>query len=672
MHQDYGANFSNASNMNRTIALVALLILPALSHAEPLPIEYFVKDGDYLSVSMSPSGEHLAALARVDGMVVMVVIDRASNQIVGGVRPEADSAVHSVDWINDKRLVFSYAADVIGLDRPAATGELFAVNYDGSGRALLAGYRASDKRVGSRLSTKDNDQSSFYLIDTLDHDAKHILVIEYPWSQDGRFMYDNRVKLPSVSRLNVSSGKKKHVEVLPFRNAGPYVSKDGTIRFVTYENEKGLLEAAYRADKEAEWQDLAGVFDLTDEMIVIGLNDAGDAAFLRGRYGSEQFFTIYRLDLANRTYEALFTDLDADIVDWLIEPSSGEVVVGKSERGMPRYHYTATKSPISSTHKRLVKTFRDRSVDIVSTTDDGSELILRVSSDTNPGEFYIVNGETNQADFFWANLSWIDPRQMRPMIVDEVPTEDGLMLPVRLTLPEGDGPAPLIVHPHGGPHGVADTWGFNTEVQLLANRGYAVLQVNFRGSNYFGDRFRRAGYQEWGGKMIEDIATATRWAMQRPDIDETRVCAYGASYGAYAAYMLAVREPQLLACTAGYVGVYDLNMMFSKGDIPQSWGGVGYLQRVLGTDPTKLDEFSPVNHADKIRADTLLIHGDADRRAPIAHARAMRRALQEAGKEPGWIRLGQSGHGAGSLENKLELYEGLLGFLDSNLMQTRH
>ncbi len=654
--------------MLRPVALVVLLIASLTAHAESLPTEYFVKDGDYLDVALSPSGKRLAAQARVNGMVVMAVIDRASNQVVGGVRPEADSAIHSVDWINDERLVFSYAAEVYGLDQPVATGELFGINYDGSGRELLAGYRASDARTGSRLSNKESDRSSFFLVDTLEGEAKHVLVIEYPWSKDGRLWYDNRQKLPTVSRLNVNSGKKKTVEVLPFRNAYPYVSRDGTLRFVTYENEAGLAEAAYRENRDAEWQSLAGVFDLADEMIVVGLNDAGNAAFLKGRFGEDQFYTIYRLDFANKSYDALFTDLDADIVDWIEDPATGEIVVGKSERAKPRYHYAAVDSSIKTTHKKLAKAFAGQAVDIVSATDDGSELMVRVSSDTNPGEFYIFDTDTNKADFFWANMSWIDPRKMRPMIVDDVTTEDGLKLPVRLTLPEGDGPAPLIVHPHGGPHGVADTWGFNHEVQLLASRGYAVLQVNFRGSGYFGDRFMKAGYQEWGGKMIEDIATATHWAMQRPDIDETRVCAYGASYGAYAAYMLAVREPDLLTCTAGYVGVYDLNIMFSKGDIPQNWGGLGYLQRVLGTDPARLAEFSPVNHADKIQAETLLIHGDADRRAPIAHARAMRKALQDAGTEPGWIRLDQSGHGAGSLENRLELYEGLLAFLDSNLM----
>ncbi len=653
--------------MLRSAVCFPLLLLAPLLVAEPLPIEHFVKDGDYLDVSLSPSGERLAARVRINDRVVLAVIDRASNELLGGAKPDDGSAIHSVEWISDDRLIFAYAEDRLDLDAPVATGELFGIDYDGKRRELLAGFRASDARAGSRINSKENDRSSFYLLNTLEDDDKHVLVIEYPWSPVGRYWYDNRMKLPIVSMMNAYTGKKRKLEVLPFRNATPFSTKDGTIRFVTYEGEDSLFRAAFRESHDAEWQALTDVFGLTQDMTVVGLNEAGTAAFLRGRHGEDRFYTIFRLDFKASTLEPVFTDLDADIADWLIDPETGEVAAAKSLRGKPRYHYPAADSEMKTIHQQLAKVFPGQAVDIMSMTKDGKELMLRVSSDMNPGVYYIFNDETRRADLFWANLSWIDSRQMRPMLVDEVSTEDGFVLPVRLTLPESQEPAPLIVHPHGGPHGVADHWEFNREVQLLANRGYAVLQVNFRGSGFFGDRFRKAGHREWGGKMIEDIATATRWAMEHPNIDGTRICAYGASYGAYAAYMLAVREPELLRCTVGYVGVYDLNMMFKKGDIPQGWGGVGYLERVLGTDKSRLDEFSPVNHADRIQANTLLIHGNEDIRAPIAHARAMRRALRAAGKEPGWIELHGSGHGAGSMENKLKLYEGLLSFLDSNL-----
>lgn len=654
--------------MLRSLLVLLVMTLSPYVAAEELPIEYFVRAGDYLDVSLSPSGQRLAARVRVDEKVAVVVVDRQSNDIVGGLRAPSDSEIYNVTWVSDKRLVFSYAEERHGIDAPVPTGELYGIDFSGKNFELLAGSRASDARTGTKFKSKDNDNASFYLINDLEGDERHVMVVEYPWSHDGGIWYDNRVKLPVVSRLNVKTGRKKKLEVLPFRNARPYSTKDGRIRFLTYETEDALPASAYRKSDDDEWQPLSDVFDLEDdEITVVGLNEAGDAAFLRGRYAEDGYYTIYRLDFAAKTFEPLFTDLDADIVDWLIDPDTGEVAAGKSMRNKPRYHYPDTDSKMKTMHRQLAKAFKGRTMDIVSSTKDGSELMLRVSSDVNPGEYYFFNSESKSADFFWANMSWIDSRLLRPMLVDEVVTEDGVRVPVRLTLPAGDRAAPLVVYPHGGPHGVADRWGFNSDVQLLANRGYAVLQVNMRGSGDFGARFQQAGYKQWGGKMIDDIAAATRWAIQKPQIDGDRVCAYGASYGAYAAYMLAAREPDLLKCTAGYVGVYDLNMMFTKGDIPKGWGGVAYLERAIGRDQALLDASSPVSHAAKIKAQAMLIHGDADIRAPIAHAKAMRKALEKAGKNVEWIEIDQSGHGAFSMKSKLELYEGLLGFLDANL-----
>ena len=653
--------------MTRSVALLFFFFLPSLLSAEPLPLEHFLKDGDYLDVSLSPGGKRFAARARVDGRIVLAVIDRETGQIVGGARPPQGNVIHSVDWINDERLLFSYAEERLDLDAPVPTGELFGMNYDGKRQEMLAGFRASDERTDSRLSNKTNDPASFYLVDTLEGDDRHVLIIEYPWSTEGNVWYDNRIKLPIVSRMNVYSGGKRKLETLPFFNARPYSTSDGRILLVTYEDEEGYFTAAYRESEDAEWQAITDAFDLSGDVTVVGVNDAGDAVFLRGHYGEEGFYTIFRLDLPTRAFEPLFTDLDADIIDVLFDPETGEVVAGKSMRGKPRYHYPDSAGDLANLHRMLAQAFGGQNMDIVSTTDDGSELLVHVRSDTNPGEYYVFNTQSKRAGLFWANRSWVDPRLMRPTIVDEVVTEDGFRLPVLLTLPETTKPAPLVVHPHGGPHGIADQWGFDPAVQMLANQGYAVLQVNFRGSGSLGARFERAGYREWGGKMIDDIAAATHWAMEKPGIDGERVCAYGASYGAYAAYMLAAREPDLLKCTAGYVGVYDLSMMFTKGDVPRSWGGTGYLERVIGTDPAELEDYSPVNHAGNIKAAALLVHGEADRRAPIAHGRAMRDALRDAGNEPEWIRIDQSGHGAGSLETRLELYEGLLAFLDEHL-----
>ena len=222
---------------------------------------------------------------------------------------------------------------------------------------------------------------------------------------------------------------------------------------------------------------------------------------------------------------------------------------------------------------------------------------------------------------------------------------------------------------HGGPHqsGTRDFWDYNSETQFLASRGYAVLQVNFRGSDGYGERYKKLGYREWGGKMIDDINDSVKWAIDKEYVDGNNVCAYGASYGGYAALMSAVKEPDLYECTIGYVGIYDLQYMFTQSDIPNNWGGKAYLQKVLGNDKAQLKAYSPLYHADKIKANVMLIHGSKDRRVPEINSEALSQALIRAGNPPEYLQYSQAGHGVFDEGDRRELYQGLINFLDKNL-----
>jgi dipeptidyl aminopeptidase/acylaminoacyl peptidase len=225
----------------------------------------------------------------------------------------------------------------------------------------------------------------------------------------------------------------------------------------------------------------------------------------------------------------------------------------------------------------------------------------------------------------------------------------------------------MVVMIHGGPHGVRDYWEFDGEVQLFASRGYAVLQVNYRGSGGYGDKFEKAGYLQWGGKMIQDIIDGTRHVVETYSIDENRMCLYGASYGGYAALMTAVRAPNTYKCTIGYVGLYDLNYFYTESDVMDLMGGEAYLNKVIGTDKQQLNEYSPVNHADKIKANVMLIHGEKDSRVPVINAEAMLKRLQSKGKKVPYLNFSNSGHGVYDEQGRDTLYKGVLEFLDKNM-----
>jgi dipeptidyl aminopeptidase/acylaminoacyl peptidase len=252
----------------------------------------------------------------------------------------------------------------------------------------------------------------------------------------------------------------------------------------------------------------------------------------------------------------------------------------------------------------------------------------------------------------------------------EFTSRDELTLHGYLTLPQGKSKSvPLIVMPHGGPHGVRDYWGFDWEVQLLANRGYGVLQLNFRGSSGFGREFLESGYGQWGGTMQNDLTDATQALIDQGIADSKRICMFGTSYGGYAALMGAVKEPDLYRCVIGSAGVYNLPMMFKEGDISQSDSGLVYLKQALGQDQNQLKARSPAFNANKIKADILLIHGRKDKRAPIEQVESLTKALDKAGKPYQYFEISNEAHGYYDEANRSNVYSKVLKFLQQHLGQ---
>ncbi len=209
----------------------------------------------------------------------------------------------------------------------------------------------------------------------------------------------------------------------------------------------------------------------------------------------------------------------------------------------------------------LMQQFPGEDVRFVAGTDDGGKAVALVEADVDPGTFFLYDKAANKFTTLAQRAAWIDPNVLGRSVPFTFKTRDGLSEQGYVTYPPGKTDAknlPLVVLPHGGPFFERDAWGFEIEPQLLAASGYAVLQVNFRGSSGYGRAFTQAGAREWGGKMQDDVTDATHWAVEQGIADPSRICIYGASYGAYAALEGAAKEPSLYKCAAGYVGVYDL------------------------------------------------------------------------------------------------------------------
>jgi dipeptidyl aminopeptidase/acylaminoacyl peptidase len=270
-----------------------------------------------------------------------------------------------------------------------------------------------------------------------------------------------------------------------------------------------------------------------------------------------------------------------------------------------------------------------------------------------------------KADAVISRRSWINPDALSDMRPVDLAARDGLALHGYLTLPPGsDGKGlPAVVLPHGGPFGVFDQPYFDDEVQILAQAGYAVLQVNFRGSGNYGRAFTRAGAREWGGKMQDDLTDATRWLAAQGIADPARICIYGASYGAFAALMGAAREPALYKCAVGLVGVYDLEKIASESSGRSS---TNWTREWIGEGPM-LAANSPIHRAAHVKAPVFLSAGGEDYIAPIAHTRKMEAALKKAGVSVETLYFPNEGHGYYLEAHRREYYAKLLDFLATHL-----
>src|SRR5690606_17223537 len=253
--------------------------------------------------------------------------------------------------------------------------------------------------------------------------------------------------------------------------------------------------------------------------------------------------------------------------------------------GKPRLAFFDGHSDEARMQQMLQRAFPGAWASVRSSTRDGSLRVVLVQSDVDPGSFYLFDTATANAELLVARDEQIDSTRMAPMAPIQLKARDGVALHGFMTVPPGsDGKSlPMVVMPHGGPIGIFDAWRFDADAQLLAAAGYAVLQVNFRGSGNYGRAFRQAGARQWGGTMQDDVTDATRWAIEQGHADPQRICIYGASYGAYAALMGVVREPDLYRCAIGYVGVYDLPMMV-RDDLEHSRSTATWLREWVGSD----------------------------------------------------------------------------------------
>lgn len=648
--------------LTRLIGAAVLALLPLFALAQgkgPYQIDDFIKRDRFQTVKISPKGTYAAATVPLGDKTVLVILKPGQKQPYGHVNFRENNT-HVVDfwWVNDERILFTVGEKTGGLEQPVSFGEIWGTNADGSRQGIVAGARASASasRAGGRAKA---ETSALFVIDTLPDDDENVLVGVAPFAA-------GEVPYTSIERMNVYTGVKRPVARAPVRGSGFLTDRQGRVRFAAGQNKAYKSALYYRPNDEAKWE-LVNDESVSGKIVTpLDFNQDDSLAYLQSqeKKGPD---ALLAFDVATRTTKQIARD---DFVDpaGLIYGVGKRYPIGvKFMDGKPRYEYFDPNSSDAKLHKSLQASFGGDVVDAGSFTQDGSQALLVASSDRNPGDIYLFNTQTKKADLLMSRAEWLDPSRMGQVRPVMFTARDGRKIEAFLTVPAGsDGKnLPVVVNPHGGPFGPKDDWGFSVEPQLLAAHGYAVLQVNFRGSGGYGKEFMEAGFKQWGGAMQDDLTDATRWAIQQGIADPKRICLYGASYGGYASLMGVAKEPDLYRCAIGYVGVYDLKMLWGRGDISQSLRGKDFLKDAVGRE--RLDESSPNKLAARIKVPVFLAAGGADVRAPQDHSEAMERALKAAGVPVETLYYKTEGHGFVTIEHNREYYTKLLTFLNRHI-----
>lgn len=321
--------------------------------------------------------------------------------------------------------------------------------------------------------------------------------------------------------------------------------------------------------------------------------------------------------------------------------------------------------------ERLAKAFPGLTTTMLDRDESGRHFIVSVEGSDRPAELYHLDLAKGVASQLHESVPWLLGKHFAPARIVHAKGADGLPIEAYLTLPlHASGKSPLIVYSHGGPIGARDSLVFDPAVQLFASFGYAVLQVNYRGSEGYGRAFREAGRHHYGGLIEDDIDAATRMALAKFPLDGNRMCAVGASYGGYSALVSAIRWPRRFRCAVSIAGVSDLFLFFTASDASYSANGRRQMEELIGnpvTDAESMRTYAPLYRYRELTLPIMLAHGTEDVRVDYEHSRRLIRMLNLAGRPPVMMTLEGEGHGDLSQNNETALWNGVAGFLRAHL-----
>ncbi len=646
------------------------------SASSSLSIEEFARPGENLDVIISPSGSYLAVEKRgINGKGEIVILNAADLSEITRIAAGSGNRPNDPVWVTDDYLIVGFTRGRRLLPHQANIGELDSIRISTGVRKPIV--KRQGYKISRWTSRNLNDLHGYAEIaHTLPEDDEHILIRYTPWHRSNRD--GEKVELVKV---NVINGKTKLIAKAPSAYADFVFSASGELRFsvglLIDEKKKSNQRIVHRYvtnkvtdnNKNGKWE-LLGDLPIEAESVGVFSAQDDDKAYLWAEF-LDSTDKIYLYDFNTGEKQQVFHHPTVDPTSIFSDPQKNQLIYVRYDPDYPDLEIIDKQHPIGRHLSQLQKTFKKTRLRVRSSTADGSKIVVHVESDTTPGHFYLFDAVTNELKKLMAVKSWFEDKPMTTMQPIQLAASDGKKLHGYLTLPleknNAEASAPLVVIPHGGPHGVRDFWKNRSTVQLLASRGYAVLQINYRGSAGYGAGFAQAGYQQWGDAIQRDIIDATRWAQQQSGVSAKKTCILGSSFGGYSALMSTIKAPELFQCAISISGIYDLNLMWSTADINDTNYGKNYLKDAIGTNKDQLKNFSPLYHIDQLQAPVMLFHGEKDWRVDIKHFDRMVESLQRRQHDFQAYRYHDEGHGIVKTHNRIDYFEKVLAFLELHI-----
>ncbi|MFM9936721.1 MAG: prolyl oligopeptidase family serine peptidase [Novosphingobium sp.] len=595
---------------------------------------------------LSPDGKHVAAYVNSDGRNLLGIFDLADGA------PKLLNIGKSLDfnwfrWAGNDRVLLS-----VGKTVPWEGDEAWQT------RLLVYDVSTQQQRfIGGKTEGLDGDDVLW-----VDPEGKSIL-LSYQQT-----IYD----YPSVSMIDLSKNRAKQVVSARADLWDWYADDKGVVRAGLIFNDNDTWQMIYREKEDASFRTVvkadvadreAGcvfyrIYQATDEGYCIMLNEA------TGRDA------LWRFNFATRKRgELVFDAPGVNVDDFDTQTGSANLFAAWYTDDRPRAHWFDAELGTLQTQidKAVSNAVGDRAATILSYSRDRSRMVVHLGGSNDPGRYYVFDRDGGVMQLFAQANDKLKSSQLSPARYTKYKARDGLDIPAYVTLPQGR-PAknlPLVIMPHGGPYDVRDDGTYDVEVQFLANRGYVVLQPEYRGSGGYGKTFYKQGKGQWGRAMQDDLDDGMDWLVKQGTIDPKRVCLVGSSYGGYAAMWGAIRNPERYRCAASFAGVSDLKRLlkYQSGFFRSKRYRDDWRRTVMGDDKFDLTTVSPLYTADKLQVPLLLVHGDDDQRVPYKQSKLMADALAKAGKPAEFITLKDEGHGFSSSANQQVWLDKLDAFL---------